>query len=705
MSQEEKSSHPRAAELGERGRTTLRHSLGSPILFAVVYTSLASAVFFSLGVVADHALGLTPVVFLIAAVMFGVTAMTYMEGASLHPEPGGSTVFARYAFNELVSFVAGWAMLLDYVILIAVTAFAATQYLSVFWAPLGHSGEALLLSIGIIALVVFANVRGFNWRREFRIGLVVVGALVLELVAIAIGLAQSFDAHKLVSQVHLGSAPTWSGLVFALTVTTIAFTSVESASGLAGEVKAGRGALRRLIASGTVTVVLAYVGIAVVAVTALPLPNGSLPGHDFSDAPVIDVLRAFHPHWLSQALVYSIGLIAAGTLIAAADSAMLGLSRLAYSLSTNRQIPSGLGRLHPRRSTPYVLILLSGLIACALVIPESLDFLVGIYAFGAMLAFTIAHTSVVKMRYSEPGSDRPYRTPFSIRLRGGELPLLAVFGAIVCSVGWIATMVVHEPARYVGLGWMLGGIVLYVVYRRADEASLWRRVTVPAEALRAEHLPEREYGSILVPLGGTRLDEDIVQTAALLAAGKPTDEDEIDSSTIEAVWIFEMPMSLPLDARLPDAQIKHARTALSRAKAVGEEYTGVQVATATIRARRAGQAILEEARRRGVEAIVLGAEEPSRIRGGSRLGGRGGPLENFVGDVTKYVVRKAQCRVIVTAPSAPEDDAQVNALGPSASPPKLVPAGSGAAHVTGIDGAPAGEAIEPGDGRAGGSIV
>ena len=643
--------HTRAPELAQGARTTLRHSLGSPILFAVVYMSLASAMFFSLGVVADHAAGLTPVVFLIAAVMFGVTAMTYMEGASLHQEPGGSTVFARYAFNELVSFVAGWAMLLDYVILIAVTAFAATQYLSVFWAPLGHYGEALLLSFAIIAFVVFSTVRGFGWRHEYRIGLIVVGALLLELVAIAIGLVQFFNAHKLVSQIHLGSAPTWSGLVFALTITTIAFTSVESASGLAGEVKASRGSLRRLLASGTVTVVLAYVGLAIVAVTALPVPDGIIPGHHFSHAPVLDVLRQLHPHWLSQALVYAIAAVAAGTLIAAADSAMLGLSRLAYSLSTNRQIPSGLGRLHPQRSTPYVLILLAGAIAAALVIPESLDFLIGIYAFGAMLAFTIAHLSVVKMRYSEPGSNRPYKTPFSVRLRGGELPLLAVFGAVVCSAGWIATMVVHEPARYVGLGWMIAGIALYVIYRRADETSLLKRVTVSAEALRAEHLPEREYGSILVPLCGTRLDEDIIQTAALLVSGKPTDVAEIDNSTIEAVWIFEMPMSLPLDARLPDAQVKHARQALARAKAVGEEYTGVQVATATIRARRVGQAILEEARRRGVEAIVLGAEEPSRIGGGSRLGGRGGPLDNFVGDVTKYVVRKARCRVIVTAPS------------------------------------------------------
>ncbi len=644
--------HTLAPELAQGARTTLRHSLGSPILFAIVYTSLASAMFFSLGVVADHALGLTPVVFLIAAVMFGVTAMTYVEGASLHQEPGGSTVFARYAFNELVSFIAGWAMLLDYVILIAVTAFAATQYLSAFWAPLGHSGEALLLSLAIIAFVVLANVRGFNWRREFRIGLVVVGALVLELVVIIIGLSQFFNVHTLFSQVHLGSAPTWSGLVFALTVTTIAFTSVESASGLAGEVKAGRRALRRLLASGTVTVVVAYVGLAIVAVTAFPVKGEGLSVHNFSDAPVVDVMRQVTPHWLSQTLVYLIAAVAAGTLIAAADSAMLGVSRLAYSLSTNRQIPSGLGRLHPQRSTPYVLILLAGLIAAALVIPESLDFLIGIYAFGAMLAFTIAHMSVVKMRYSEPLSNRPYKTPFSVRLRGGELPLLAVFGAIVCSAGWVATIVVHEPARYVGLGWMLAGIALYVIYRRADETSLLRRVTVPAEALRVEHLPEREYGSILVPLCGTRLDEDIIQTAALLVSGKPTDVAAIDSSTIEAVWIFEMPMSLPLDARLPDAQVKHARQALARAKAVGEEYNGVQVATATIRARRVGQAILEEARRRGVEAIVLGAEEPSRIGGGSRLGGRGGPLDNFVGDVTKYVVRKARCRVIVTAPSA-----------------------------------------------------
>jgi APA family basic amino acid/polyamine antiporter len=643
-----------ATELSARSLTTLRRSIGSPRLFAIVYTSLASAVYFSLGVIAGHALGLTPLVFLIGALLFTLTAMTYVEGASLHPDGGGATVFARYAFNELVSFVAGWAILLDYIILIAVTAYSATQYLRVFWNPLGHRTESLLLALAFIAFVVLGNVRGFGGRRARRIGLLVAGDLALQGFIVVLGLVLFFNPHTLLDPIHLGSAPRWEDFVFALTIAVIAFTSLESATGLAGEVRISRGGLRQMIASGAATVMLGYVGIALVAVTAFPVHAGhTLLASHYMNAPMIGIVTRLHPHTLAVALRYLVGGLATLTLVAAANSAMLGLSRLAYSLSTNRQIPSGLGRLHPQRSTPYVLIVLAGVIAAGLAASEDLDFLIGIYAFGAMLAFTLAHLSICRLRYSEPDRDRPYRVPLATRLRGGELPLPAAFGALISAAGWVAVMVVHEPARYVGLGWMAVGIAMYVLYRRADETSLLRRVTVSPQVLRAEPR-ERDYGSILVPLFGTRLDEDIVQTAALLAAGEPTDEAAIDRATIEAVWIFVIPMSLPLDARLPEAQVRHARQALARAKAVGEEYTGVQVATATVRARRVGYAIVEEARRRGVEAIVLGADEPSRIRGGTRLGGRGGSLESFVGDVVKYVVDKAGCRVIVTAPPARE---------------------------------------------------
>jgi len=642
-----------SSERAAHARVIVRRSIGSPILFTVVYSSLASAIYFSLGVIAGHALGLTPVVFLIAAVLYTVTAMTYVEGASLHQDRGGSTVFARYAFNELVSFIAGWAILLDYVILIAVTAYSATQYLKVYWSPLGHYGEALGLSLAFIALVVLSNIRGFGGSRARRVGILLAGDLALQGFIVVLGLVLFFNPHTLLNPIHLGTAPTWSHLLFAMTVAVISFTSLESASGLAGEVRISRAGLKRLVGSTTATVAFLYVGIALVAVTALPVHDGhtELAGR-YLNAPMIGVVSHVHPHWLGKTLMYLVAAMAAVTLVAAANSAMLGLSRLAYSLSTNRQIPSGLGRLHPERSTPYVLITLAGLIAAGLAATEDLDFLVGIYALGATLAFTIAHLSICRLRYSEPDRDRPYRVPLSVKLGSGQLPLPAAFGALVSAGGLVAVLIVHPEARYVGLGWMAVGVALYVIYRRADETSLLRRVTVSPSVLRAEPHVERDYGSILVPLFGTDLDDDIVQTAALLVSGEQTDEAAIDAATIEAVWMFVIPMSLPLDASLPEAQIKHARQVLARAKAVGEEYNGVHVATATVRARRAGYAIVEEARRRGVEAIVLGAEEPSLIRGGGRLGGRGGPLEAYVGEITKYVVRKASCRVIVTAPAA-----------------------------------------------------
>jgi basic amino acid/polyamine antiporter, APA family len=647
-----------AHELSARSISTLRRSVGSPILFAVVYTSLASAVYFSLGVIAGRALGLTPLVFVIAAVLFALTAMTYAEGASMHQERSGSTVFARYAFNELVSFIAGWAILLDYIILIAVTAYSATQYVRVFWSPLGHRGEALGLALVFIGVVVLGNIRGLGGRRARRIGLLVVADLALQGFVVVLGLALFFNPDTLVNPIHLGTAPRWSDLIFALTVAVVAFTSLESAAGLAGEVKLSRAALKRVVGSGMATVFVLYAGIALVAVTALPVHHGHTElATRYMNAPMVGIVAHLRPDGLADALRYVVAGLGMLTLVAAANSAMLGLSRLAYALSTNRQIPSALGRLHPQRSTPYVLILLAGAIAAGLVVPEDLDFLVGIYAFGALLAFTIAHLSICRLRYREPDRDRPYRVPLSIQVRGRPLPLPAVFGMLVSAAGFVALMVVHEPARYVGLGWMTAGVVLYVIYRRADETSLLRRVTVSPEVLRAEPPSERGYGSILVPLFGTELDEDIVQTAALLVSGEPTDDAAIDAATIEAVWIFVIPMSLPLDARLPEEQIRAARQALARAKLVGEEYAGVQVATAIVRTRRAGYAIVDEARRRGVEAIVLGAELPSTIRGGSRLGGRGGRLENFVGDVTKYVINKANCRVIVTAPAAEDDTA------------------------------------------------
>ncbi|MFZ0971226.1 MAG: universal stress protein [Solirubrobacteraceae bacterium] len=620
-------------------------------LFAVIYTTSVSSVYFALGVVAHHANGLTPVVFLIAGLFFGLAMMTYAEGASLHPERGGSAVFARYAFNELVSFVAGWAIFLDYTILIAVTALTVPAYLAAFWGPIGRGALEIAVALAVIALVAIDNLTGVSARRIRTRLLITIGDLILQALIIVLGFALVFNAHNLTASIHLGTAPSWSDLAFALPIAVIAFTGVEAAASIAGEVTATRKQVKLLVGPGTAVIVLIYVGISLVGVGALPVHDGvTTLGTTHINAPVLGVAEAFHPKWLADVLKYAVAIGGALGLFAAAGAAMLGVSRVGYSLATNRQIPSAIGRLHGRWGTPYVIIGAAAAAAAGLVLPTDLEFLVGIYAFGALLAFTIAHVSVIALRFREPDRERPYRMPLSISVSGGSIPVPAVVGAVASALGWLALLIFHTGARYVGLAWLLSGLLLYVGYRKSQQKPLLKRVTIPERALRYEAL-EPEFGSILVPILGTALDDDIIQTAGRLA-GETRDDLESEGAMIEAIWVFEIPLALPMDAPLPDAQVKRAREALARAKLVGEEYEGVEVATAIVRARRAGEAIVREARRRGVEAIVLAAEESSRVRGGSLFGGVGGPLENYVGDVSRYVIAKAPCRVILTAPPA-----------------------------------------------------
>jgi basic amino acid/polyamine antiporter, APA family len=621
------------------------------VLFSVLYTTSVSSVYFALGVIAHRAAGLTPLVFLLGGIFYQLSAMTYAEGASLHPERGGSAVFARYAFNELVSFIAGWSIVLDYTILVAVTALTVPSYLAAFWGPVGHGGVEIAVAFAVIAIVAMDNITGVSARRLRRQVLITVADLLVQASVIVLGIALALHPHRLAESVHLGSTPTFVDLAFALPVAVIAFTGLEAAASILGEAKITGRQLRQVVIPGSALIVLVYVGIAFVGVTALPVHHGMTQlGTQHIKAPLLGVVEAFRPTWIADILKYAVAITGALGLTAAAGSSMLGVSRVGYSLATNRQIPSAVGRLSGRWGTPFVVICAAAIGAAALVLPADLELLVGIYAVGALVAFTIAHVSVIALRFREPDRQRDYRIPLSIDLRGKSVPLPAVLGALMAGLGALAVIIFHSGARYVGVGWLLLGFVVYVTYRRVDQKPLLRRITIPERALRRER-EETEFGSILVPIFGTPLDDDIVQTAGRLA-GETRDDVNEKGAVIEAIWVFEMPLSLPLDAPLPDAQFRRAREALARAKVVGEEYEGVEVATATVRARRAGEAIVSEARRRGVEAIVLAAEEPSRVRGGGLLGGVSGPLDNYVGPITKYVIGKAPCRVVLTAPPA-----------------------------------------------------
>ncbi len=341
-------------------------------------------------------------------------------------------------------------------------------------------------------------------------------------------------------------------------------------------------------------------------------------------------------------------------LAGACSTAMLGVSRLGYSLALNRQIPSRIGYLHPQRATPVVIIGIGATLAVLLLLTADLEFLLGISAFGATAAFTLVCLSVCRLRWREPDRDRPYRMPLNVRVRGADLPLPAAVGTVISAAAFVSVLAFHGGARWVGLGWMAFGVLVYVYYRVTEDKPLLKRIKVPEQVLTRKRA-EAEYGSILVPILGTALDDDIVQTAGRLAA-EEDDEMVEGGAVIEALWVFEVPMAQPLDSPVPDAELKRARAALARAKAVGEEYEGVEVATAVVRARRAGEAIVREAKRRGVEAIVLAAEQPVRTRGGVLYGGKEGMRDTYVGETTRYVVTKAPCRVVLTAPPAEGQD-------------------------------------------------
>ena len=626
--------------------------MGALGLFAIGLTAVGASIYFSLGVVAGNALGLTPVAFLFAGVFFVLTMMTYVEGGVLHQERGGASSLARYAFNELWSFIAGWAILLDYLIVIAISVFSISHYLQVVWSQADARVPTYLVAAVAIAGIAMLNIRGLpvdRLRLVLAVGLI---NLVVLFAVLAVGLTLFSDFDTVTNTIHLGSAPKWDDLIFGLVVATVALTGIEAASGFAGDVQAASKELRRLVVIGTAVVLIVFVGVSVLALMAVPVVGDTTAlGTTYVEAPVLGVVNQFDPQWVQNLLRWVVAIVASLALFQAANTSMLGLSRLSYSLATNGQIPAGLGKLHRDHATPYVAIMIASVLAFVLVLSNDISFLAGIFAFGAMLAFAIAHVSIVVLRFREPNLPRAFRIPFSIKVGNGSLPLPAVLGALLAGAAWVSVVLLHTGARIIGGLWMLAGIAFYVAYRKIQGKPLAKRYQIPAEALR--DAPEVEYGAILVPIFGEEMDDDIVGTAGRLAA-EEADEGE-GGAVIEAIYVVEIPMSLPLDARVPDEKITEARRALQRAKQVGEEYEGVEVATASVRARTYGQGIVEEARRRGVEAIVLAAEEPTRMRGGRRLGGRGGPRNRSVGETTRYVIEKAPCRVILTAPPLGEE--------------------------------------------------
>lgn len=639
------------------GRGGARPESGALWLLIVTYSAVGFSIYFALGVVAKKGLGLTPLIFLAAGLLFVLTIFTYFEGSAMLKERGGSSSFARHAFNEVVAFTAGWVILLDYLIVISLAVLSVPHYLR----PLtGEIADSLWLPALIAAVVVYIaglNLLDVPARRRPRFLVALAGIdLLTQLLVVAAGVFVVMDPESLTRHVDLLDSPGASDAVYATVLAMLAYAGIEAVSNLAPDLDLNPRQFTRVVTRAIWLVPLLYAAMAAVALMALPVyvgPDGPATelGTTYIEAPVLGVVQAFDPAWLSDGLSWLVAVVAAATLVWAANTAMLGLSRHTYTLAVNRQIPSWLGQLGRRYEVPYKAIILSAIAVFGLALIGDFEMLAGIYAFGATLAITIAHLSVLRLRRTLPERDRPFRAPGNVNVRGVNLPLTAVAGALLGGLAFASVLLLHDSARWVGLGWLAFGLAGYVVYRRGIERiSLTRQVTVEPRALTRPRV-SIDFHNILVPIFGTALDDDIVSTAGRMAAEGDADEPE-GRTVLTILYLIEIPLTRAIGDPIPDEVAVEAQRATNRAREVAEEYGGVSVRVEIERVRRKGTGIVFAARRLGADAIVLGAEPPSPIGGGARLGGLADYRPDEIGPITAYVLKRAPCRVLMTAPAS-----------------------------------------------------
>ncbi|MHB8470172.1 MAG: amino acid permease [Gaiellaceae bacterium] len=619
-----------------RQQQGLERVLGANALFATAYGNVGSSIYYALGLTASIALGLTPLVFIISGIIFAATAATYAEGTVKYPEAGGSASFARHAFNELVSFGAAWAQMLNYVITVAISVIFVPHYLSIFWEPLRTTPWDVIVGIGLTWVLVMLNVVGIQEAAKLNILLAVLD-FATQLLLVGIGFVLIFSPHVLRHNIHFGVAPSWSSFALAVPVAMIAYTGIETVSNLAEEARDPLRSIPKAISWVAVAVFAIYFTLPWIALSAMPVVKhgasyvtqlGQNPPHGFKNDPVLGLVEnlGLHGLVLAGAKVY-VGILAATILFIATNAGVIGASRITYSMASYRQLPEVFRRLHPRLKTPWLsLVVFAGLAPTLFLLSGQVDFLGRMYAFGAMLSFTIAHVAVTALRVKHQDGETTWHARPNFRYRGVNWPLFAIVGGLGTGVAWLVVVVQDAPTRYAGLGWLVAGFVFYPLYRRRLKEPLRTTVRAPIVIIPGS----LEYRSILVPIAPGYPSEEAMDVACRLATER--------RATIVAVTVIQVPLELPLDAWLPE-EVAAANELLDEARAIGESY-GVGVVSRILRARNAGRAITDEAVRRGAEIIVMGGPRRVRFAAGRRA---------IFGDTVDFVLKHAPVRVMVAA--------------------------------------------------------
>jgi APA family basic amino acid/polyamine antiporter len=494
----------------------------------------------------------------------------------------------------------------------------------------------------VIVILVALNIVGVQEAAKLSISLAAID-FATQVLLVVIGFALVLSPNVLVDNIHWGVAPTWSNLAIAIPVAMLAYTGVETVSNLAEEardpVRTVPGAYK-LVAGAVFTI---YFTLPLVALSALPVTriDGKLTtllalspeDGGYANDPILGVVQnlGLEGTLLQAARIY-VGVLAATILFIATNAGVIGASRITYSMASYRQLPEVVRRLHPRFKTPWLsLVLFAGIAPILVILPGDVNFVGTLYSLGATLSFTVAHTSVIRLRMlNRDASEAPFRARPNLRVRGVDWPLFAILGGIATGISFLVLVVQNPTTRWVGLGWMVLGLVGYAIYRRRFVGESMRTITKappafgPALAL--------EYRRLLVPVIGGQPSDAAMDLACRLAAER--------GSRIVALNVLEVPLDRSVGEAFPDLE-NAANRELDEAVAIGDSY-GVRVLGRLERARSPGPAIVAEAEARQAEIIVLGSSRHTLSAAQAAVFGK----------TVDYVLRHAPCRVLVAAAKA-----------------------------------------------------
>jgi APA family basic amino acid/polyamine antiporter len=454
----------------------LKRVLGIPGLFSAGYGDVGSSIYYALGIVALTALGATPIALAAAGVIYIFNALTYAEGGSMIPEAGGSASFARHGINNMVGFIAGWALMLSYIATMAISAYTIPPYLSYFWPILNEPSVSTFTAIGVIAFLMTINVLGVKESTRLNIVFIVVD-IATQIAIVILGLVLILKVNPGVLFQNMfgeGNWPSTPNLIMGIAIAALCFTGVETVSQLAEETKRPSERIPHAYILMIVVVLVLFAGISIVALSAMTPQMLGDPINGWARDPVAGIAANLPSEMLRNIFAPLVAVLAASILLTATNAGLLGISRLTYNLSSHKQLPMALSRVHPRFRTPYMAIILFCVIAILMLTPgfTSPNFfadLGALYVFGSLLCFAFAHLAILSLRIRKPDMPRPFKLKGNIKIKGRELPITAILGFLTTSGIWVVVLVSQPFSRWAGLAWMLGGIIIYILFRR------WKR--------------------------------------------------------------------------------------------------------------------------------------------------------------------------------------------------------------------------------------